>query len=457
MIDFKSEVLKIKDEMIQDIQTLCRIDSVLDEQIASEKAPFGKGCREALDCMLSFAKRDGFQAKDVDGYAGHIDIGEGDDIIGVLGHLDVVPVNKEGWTYPPFSATLKDGILYGRGTSDDKGPTLAAYYAAKIVHHMGLPKGKKIRIIFGCDEESGSRCMKHYFSKEPYPTMAFTPDASFPVCYGEKSGCGFTIKGTIEEQSLISFHAGTVVNIVPEVATAVLTGCMADYEDSLHRYCDEQGVSATIKQVVGGVEIQMIGKAAHASLPDLGKNAVVYLASYLASVTSHPLVSFIDRYFKNDNHARHLGFYFKGAMGEITVNLGILHYDHGTFEMKLDLRCPHDMDFDAMVARMHEALEPYGFTEDHHIGPYLYIDPNSTLVQTLHQAYVKYSKDVDATPMTMGGGTYAKAMPNTCVAFGMEFPGTDNHIHENNECLIIDELLLGTAIYAEALYQLANA
>lgn len=454
MIDFKKEVLKIKDEMIQDIQTICRIDSVLDYTTVKEDAPFGKGCRDALDCMLSFAQRDGFVSKDVDGYAGHIDLGEGDEVIGVLGHLDVVPVNKEGWTYPPFSATLKDGVLYGRGTSDDKGPTIAAYYAAKIVHRLGLPEGKKIRIIFGCDEESGSRCMKHYFSKEPFPKMAFTPDASFPVCYGEKSGCSFHLQGKLAPETLISLNAGTVVNIVPETATAVVSGCVEDYQASLDAFCKQYDLQSKITPNELGVEIQMIGKSAHASLPDLGKNAIVYLASYLNTVIKHPLVDFIDRYFKEDNHGRRLGFYFNGAMGEVTVNMGIIHYQEGNVDIKLDLRCPHDMDFDGMVEAVKKAIQPYGLEEDHHIGPYLYIDPTTPWIQKLHQAYVKYSNDVNAMPMTMGGGTYAKSMPNTCVAFGMEFPGTDNHIHENNECLLIDELLMGTAIYAEALYQL---
>ncbi len=456
MVDFKEEVLKIKDEMIADIQTICRIPSILDMTTAKANQPFGQGCREALDCMLSFGKRDGFVVKDVDGYAGHIDIGEGEEIIGVLGHLDVVPVNADGWVYPPFSATLKDSVLYGRGTSDDKGPTIAAYYAAKLIHDLKLPTKRKMRIIFGCDEESGSRCMKHYFSKEAFPKWAFTPDAGFPVCYGEKSGCGFKISGTSKAGQLISMQAGERANIVPEVVKAVVSGKVSDYQASYEQFLQANQVSGEIKEVANGVELTLVGKSAHASTPDLGKNAVVVLAKYLSEVTKHDVAKWIDTYFQDDNHAKKLGFYFNGAMGEITVNLGIINYENDQVNIVLDCRCPHDMDFEAMEEAMHKALAPLGWNEEHHVGPYLFVDPKSELIQKLHEAYVKYTHDDQAKPMTMGGGTYAKAMPNTCVAFGMEFPGSPNQIHENNEILRIDELLLGCAIYAEALYNLVK-
>lgn len=456
MIDFKKEVLKIQDQMIADIQQLCRIPSILDEKTAKENQPFGQGCRDALDCMLSIGRRDGFVCKDVDGYAGHIDIGDGEEMIGVLGHLDVVPVNATGWIYPPFSATLHDGILYGRGTSDDKGPTVAAYWAAKLIHDLKLPIKKKIRIIFGCDEESGSRCMKHYFSQEPFPKWAFTPDAGFPVCYGEKSGCMFRINGQVANEQLHLFKAGDRVNIVPEIAVAEISGNIDDYQSSYQSFLANHGLNGSLEQCANGVKLTLIGKSAHASTPDLGKNAIVYLAAYLNQVMTHPLTSWIERYFFEDNHAKRLGFHFIGAMGEITVNLGLLDYRNGSFDLAIDCRCPHDMDFDHMCHQIQRSIEPLDWHETHHIGPYLYVDPQSELIQKLHQAYVEYTGDKNAKPVTMGGGTYAKSMPNTCVAFGMEFPGSPNQIHENNEILRIDELLLGCAIYAKALYELAK-
>ena len=136
MIDFMSEVLKRKEDMLADIKTLCQIPSTLDESTAKENQPFGKACRDALDAMLEIGKRDGYEVCDVDGYAGHIDVGEGEESFGILGHLDVVPCNKVGWDYPPYDMTIVDNKLYGRGVADDKGPLIAGYYAAKIIKEL---------------------------------------------------------------------------------------------------------------------------------------------------------------------------------------------------------------------------------------------------------------------------------------------------------------------------------
>lgn len=161
MIDFLNEVMKRKNDIIADIEKLCQIPSVLDESTADENQPFGKQCRIALDTMLSIGERDGYVCEDVDGYAGHIDIGEGEEMFGILGHLDVVPCNENGWNTNPYDVTIEDGKLYGRGVADDKGPLIAGYYAAKIINELELPVKMKTRVIFGCNEENGSKCMKY--------------------------------------------------------------------------------------------------------------------------------------------------------------------------------------------------------------------------------------------------------------------------------------------------------
>lgn len=453
MIDFKQEIEKEFDHLIEDMADLVSVNSVLDLTTAKENQPFGKANRKVLDKMLNIGKRDGFITKDVDGYAGHIDIGEGEEVVAVLGHLDVVPVNPTGWDSDPFTLTKKDNKYFGRGTSDDKGPLLAAYYAAKIVHHSGLKTSKKMRIIFGCNEESGSKCMKYYFTKEPFPNMGFTPDANFPVVYGEKKGVGFKITGKMPVGSLISLNAGTVANIVPERATAKVTGTKDKYEEAFKQFLDKKGLAGTLEDDGNNTTIELIGKSSHASLPHLGKNAVVYLSEFLATVIDHPLVKFIDEYFREDYSATRLGFGFTGQMGPLTLNVGIVHYQNEQVDITLDLRCPHELDVDNMLACMHKALAPYGLEENHHIGNHLFVDPSSTLVQGLHTAYVDCTGDKSAVPQAIGGGTYAKTMPN-CVAFGPEFPGTDNQIHQNNEFVNIDELKLAIEIYAKALYNL---
>lgn len=452
MIDFKSEVLKIKDQMIEDIKMLCAIPSTQDNNTVAEFAPFGKANRQALDAMLKIGKRDGFNTEDVDGYAGHIDIGEGDETFGILGHLDVVPVNKVGWDSNPFEVVIKDDKLYGRGVADDKGPLLAGYYAAKIINSLNLPVKMKIRVIFGCNEELGSRCVKYYFSKKPYPKMGFTPDASFPVVYGEKAGCEFVIEGNVEKGGLIYLSAGNRANIVPETCEAVICGNYKQYIDSYKNFLSMNNLTGDIEEEGNHTKLVLKGKSAHASTPEEGMNAVVYLCKYLATVVDNKLVDFILEYL-DDYNGKKLGIDHVGVMGPLTLNLGIISYCKENFKLTLDLRCPHDMDFDNMISRFQTVCANYGFNETHNIGEALYVDPYSKLIQTLHEAYVNVTGDTVNQPQTMGGGTYAKSMPN-CVAFGAEFLGEDNLIHGNNENIKIESLLKATEIYCQAIYNL---
>lgn len=452
MVDFKSEVLKIKDQMIEDIKLLCSIPSTQDDSTVAEFAPFGKANRQALDAMLEIGKRDGFEVADVDGYAGHIDIGQGEETFGILGHLDVVPVNKVGWDSNPFEVIIKDGKLYGRGVADDKGPLLAGYYAAKIINSLNIPTKMKIRVIFGCNEELGSNCVKYYFKKMPYPKMGFTPDASFPVVYGEKAGCEFIIEGSTEKAGLIYLSAGTRPNIVPETCEAVISGNYKQYVESYNNFLNENNLTGEIEEEGNHTKIILKGKSAHASTPEEGINAVVYLCKYLATVIDNKLVDFILEYL-DDYSGKKLGIDYQGVMGPLTMNLGIISYCKENFKITLDLRCPHDMNFNDMVCKFQNACQNYGFKESHDIGQALYVDPNSELITKLHEAYVNVTNDNINKPQTMGGGTYAKSMPN-CVAFGAEFLNEDNLIHGNNENIKIDSLLKATEIYCQAIYNL---
>ena len=445
MIDFKSEVLKIKDQMIEDIKMLCAIPSTQDDNTVAEFAPFGKANRQALDAMLKIGKRDGFKVEDVDGYAGHIDIGEGNETFGILGHLDVVPVNEIGWDSDPFEVIIKDDKLYGRGVADDKGPLLAGYYAAKIINSLNLPVKMKIRVIF-------SRCVKYYFSKKPYPKMGFTPDASFPVVYGEKAGCEFVIEGNVEKGGLIYLSAGNRANIVPETCEAVICGNYKQYVDSYKSFLSINNLTGDIEEEGNHTKLVLKGKSAHASTPEEGINAVVYLCKYLATVVDNKLVNFILEYL-DDCNGKKLGIDHVGVMGPLTLNLGIISYCKENFKITLDLRCPHDMDFDNMISKFQTVCANYGFNESHNIGKALYVDPDSKLIKTLHEAYVNVTGDTVNKPQTMGGGTYAKSMPN-CVAFGAEFLGEDNLIHGNNENIKIESLLKATEIYCQAIYNL---
>lgn len=174
---------EISAKMIEDIKTIVQIDSV--ESKALDNAPFGKGVKEALDTTLKICERLGFQTKNIDNYIGYAQMGEGDDYICAIGHLDVVPVGV-GWKNPPFSAHEEDGYIYSRGILDNKGPIMTCLYGAYALKELGIKMKKPIRIIFGCDEESGFEDLKYYLSKERPPVMGFTPDCKYPVVYAER-------------------------------------------------------------------------------------------------------------------------------------------------------------------------------------------------------------------------------------------------------------------------------
>ncbi|HER5276746.1 TPA: Sapep family Mn(2+)-dependent dipeptidase, partial [Streptococcus pyogenes MGAS9934] len=162
-IDFKAEVDKRKEAMLADLVDLLRINSERDDQLADDKHPFGPGPVKALEHFLAMAERDGYKTRNIDNYAGDFEFGQGDEVLGIFGHLDVVPAGS-GWDTDPYEPVIKDDRIYARGSSDDKGPTMACYYALKIIKELGLPVSKKVRFIVGTDEESGWGDMDYYFA-----------------------------------------------------------------------------------------------------------------------------------------------------------------------------------------------------------------------------------------------------------------------------------------------------
>ena len=191
-LNWREEVEKRKMDLLLDTQNLLKIKSVLDEEHPTEEAPFGKGVKEALDFMLQLGEKDGFTVKNVDNVAGHIEMGEGEELIGILCHVDVVP-EGDGWSSDPFGAEIRNGRIYARGAIDDKGPTMAAYHAMKLVRELGEPLNKRVRMIIGTDEESNWRCVDRYFEVEEMPSIGFAPDADFPIISAEKGIWDFSV------------------------------------------------------------------------------------------------------------------------------------------------------------------------------------------------------------------------------------------------------------------------
>lgn len=457
-INFKEEVMKRKEDLIQDLTRIIKINSELTTFDPNRKsAPFGEGIREAFETMLEIGKRDGFEIVNLDGYAGHIEYGKQKDFVGMIGHMDVVPAGND-WTYDPYGAEIHEGKMYGRGTEDDKGPTIAAYYALKILKELKVPLSKRIKLILGNDEETSWKCVRHYFSVYPEaPVSGFIPDADFPLIYAEKGISRILVQGKIDSIDLISISGGFRDNMVPDYASAVLNNSH-DYETLFNQFLKNKKYEGNVVKSNKDITIKVVGKSAHGSTPEFGENAIDRLFEFLIEQKiQSPLIKLVDQLLIHDIHGKKLGIYYHDEeMGNLTNNFGVISTENGSYTIKLNLRYPNGIKFDEIVKKLEEVFAKYDATVK--VDSYqklLYKDPKSPLVQTLMGVYKKHTNDENAKPINIGGGTFARAMPN-CVAFGPHFLNKPTYIHQKNEFIDLDDLLLATIIYTEALYELAK-
>ena len=447
-MNFLEYINKYEKEAIETLQKVLQIDSVLDETTIGEGAPFGVGIKKALETFLDIASKDGFKTLNDEGYAGVIEYGEGDESIGVLCHLDVVPTGSN-WIYPPFSATINDGKIYARGAMDDKGPTVAAYYALKMIKDLGIKLNKKIMLILGTDEETGWRGINHYKTKYGLPDVGFAPDADFPLIYGEKGILNTIMTSDEVDDDIVYVKGGERFNVVIDfVEAATLKDHQEDFKDYLTKNNLDGNVTKTNNMYVYSIK----GVSAHAMEPFKGINAGTHMLNFLSNFTNNKLVKFgallhEDYYLKNLNVN-----YEHKEMGVLTCNIGIIDINNESSKLTLDMRYPTGFDKENFKQALNTTNLTYNIVADKE--PH-YIEPSDSLVTTLYDAYVKYTKDLVNKPKTIGGGTYARALKKG-VAFGMEMPGSVSVVHQPNEYLVIEEFLKGIAIYAEAIYQLGK-
>ncbi|MBB5324441.1 succinyl-diaminopimelate desuccinylase [Anoxybacillus tepidamans] len=468
-MNWMEEVLKRKENLIHDTQQFLQIPSVLDEESATEKAPFGKAIDEALQFLLKRGQEEGFVAKNVDGFAGHLEMGQGEELVGILCHVDVVPPG-DGWTSDPFAADIREGKIYARGALDDKGPTMAVFYAMKIVKELGLPLNKRVRMIIGTDEESEWRCVDHYFQHEEMPTMGFAPDADFPIIYAEKGIVDIDLKQVSDAANekgdihLQSFNAGRRYNMVPDFAAAVLKAGkdrLLDVNRRFLQFLTSNDLKGKALMHEDNMTLQLEGLSAHAMEPDHGKNAGLLLASFLASMPLHSqaqsFVQFLDRYFSGDSRGKKLGVaHSDNITGDVTINVGIVSYcEEEGGKIGINLRYPVTNDIAKTKQIIEQVAAQHGFTLDHFSDskPH-HVDRDHILIQTLQRVYEEQTGE-RAELLSIGGGTYARSL-QAGVAFGPLFPGRPDVAHQKDEYIIIDDLLKATAIYAQAIYELAK-
>ncbi|RXJ88102.1 dipeptidase PepV [Arcobacter sp. CECT 8985] len=461
---FDELIENMKDEIVCKTQELIQIKSV--ETLAKANMPFGEGVNEALEYTLKLCDSLGFKTKNIDGYAGHADLGDAEDMVGILVHLDVVPEgDHKKWTYPPYSATIKDDCIYGRGAIDDKGPTIAAIYAMKALKDSGVLLKKKIRIIFGTDEESGWECMKYYLKKEKPPKIAFTPDANFPVIYGEKGILTFKIRQKFDLISSSNINikyikGGELSNIVPNYCESLIyiKNDVNDIYNKCISIIKKNDYSIQLNLDNNNLYFKSHGISAHAMEPQKGKNAISQLLELFSNLDfqSKEIDEFI-KFYNNkigmQTNGENLGCKMSDEdSGELTLNVGVINLDENGFELKLNLRYPITKHDTEVIDKINNNLYNNMNIEIIKSMPPLYVPKDSKIIKTLVNVYKQITND-NSEAKTFGGGTYARAIDNA-VAFGPLFPGQVNLAHKADECIKIDDLLKNSKIMALAIYNL---
>lgn len=443
--------------LLKSLQESIRIRSV--QEAHKENAPYGPGVARCLAHALKTAKALGFSTVNLDDHMGWCEYGEGEEMVAVLGHLDVVP-EGDGWHFDPFSGTIADGKIFGRGAMDDKGPTMAALYALAAVRDTGLPLRRRIRILFGTNEETGSNDMKYYRDHGgEIPVMGFTPDGAYPVINGEKGliNSAFTAayvqEGSVRLQRI---EGGDAHNIVPAFAWAELT-CPKELAETLAEKTRDQ---LRYLPTEDGIRIEADGVSAHGGTPELGENAIGRLMQALKELplcesVKRPIAFLSDKVGMETDGAS-LGIALSDELsGGLTFNLGTVTGGQDCFTVKLNYRYPVTKTYEECAPIVLKAFTEGGFSltgESHKQS--LYIPKEHKLIQTLLSVYGELT-GLPAEPQCTGGGTYAKTIPNI-VAFGPIFPGDEVREHKPDEFIEIDRLMMNVRIMAEALYRLAK-
>ena len=419
-----------KDEMIETLQGALRIRTL--EGTVEEGAPFGRPVKECLDMVLAKAQQLGLKTADLDGYCGTVDAGEGEEMLGILAHLDVVPEGT-GWEHDPYGAEIADGKIYGRGALDDKGPAIASIFALKAVLASGASFRRRVRIILGCNEETNMGCIDHYKKVERIPDLSFSPDGEYPLTNSEKSILHCTYKASF--RSSITMNVGEAANVVPGEA------------------------SCTFESGWQNKELAVKGRIAHASLPWEGENALQKLFLALRKEDLYGMdrvaVDTLCDAFKMEYYGESLGLDKEDESGRLTLNVGVMRWDHEGFEMTLDLRCPVSLPECYIRERIELALAATGGKiVSWKYKPGYSIPDDSEIVTKLLKVYKDRSGQEDAKPKRIGGGTYSRELPNA-VSFGPEGYMCGASCHVANEFMSIDQLVMNAKMIADAIIALA--
>lgn len=408
---------------------------------AAPGAPMGKGAKQALDTMLEIAERLGYKTTiDPEGYYGYAEVGEGKELFGVLGHMDVVPADDvENWDTNPFEMVEKDGKFWGRGVTDDKGPTLASLYAMKILLDSGAKLKQRVRFIFCTDEESLWRAVKRYVANEEHPSFGITPDADFPLLYAEKGLVEYDL--IAKDKKVVEFKGGNAYNAVAGEASIAM-------DKEVEKQMKELGYEYEEKKG----KLVAKGKSAHAMEPESGVNAIVHLmeAMYKAGDESS-MVKFIAEVGNNPfGHGIFGDKVVDEVSGPLKFNVGLADCKDGEQKLGIDIRFPVTYPKEKVDKTLAEVAAKYNVeVKQFDYLPSIYIATDTPFVKSLMQAYQEVTGDTKSQPISTGGATFARSMENI-VAYGALMPGRQQTEHQANEMVIIEDLKTAQEVYFRA-------
>ena len=449
---------------LKDIQKIVKIKTVKEESTVG--APFGLGLKSGLEETLNIAKELGFKTVNLDNYIGYAEFGEGEEYIGILGHIDVVPEGDHSkWSVPPYSGEIVGKNMISRGALDNKGPIISALHSMKALRECVPNFKNRVRIIFGTNEESGDEDIKYYLSKEKPPKYAFTPDGQFPVVFSEKGIYTFSFRDEFDkEKSLVlDIIGGTRSNVVPEEAKAILKKeSYLEILEVIESFKDAPCRFEVLKKE-NFVELVCKGIPAHASSPQRGVNPITWLFKFLNKITPQEdslkrFIEFMSEVVGIETDGKDLGIKtVNDETGDLTLSCGIVKVinkdDKDIISVKFNIRYPVNVKESYLDSTLEKRTKENGieFFKENHNAP-LYFPKDHILVEKLQKVF-KEVTNRDDKPVALGGGTYAKLMPNT-VAFGPNFKEFKGNPHGFDEKMDIDMLKQGMLMYALGVLEL---
>jgi len=446
----------LRKEFIDIIRRWIRVPSVKAE--AAPGAPFGPQMRQALDVAMADGRSMGFDVRDINGYAGDVRMGPlGVEPLGILAHLDVVPAG-DGWKWDPFGAEMLGDRIFGRGTSDDKGPAVAALIAMAAVKRAGIPLKREVRLILGCDEETGMGDMVYYAAHADLPKTGFSPDASFPVINTEKGLLQVELRSSAAAEGLFveKIEVGERFNVVPGLGIALVHGDEA-LRERIRQLSGEMNLAVEAEKAGAGlVRILSTGISGHAAYPEATRNAIGQLLLLLRALGVTGILKTLADCVGIEYDGSSLGILCRDEIsGPLTCNLGILRYNKDGCYATLDIRYPLLANADRIIDSLSAALGPaVSITTPSHKPPH-HVAKNSPLVTALLNAYHEETGR-QRECVAIGGGTYARCLEEG-VAFGSAFPEDIELAHQADESLSIDAMMLNVRIFANAIIKLAGA